>query len=55
MKRAVETAKIFTKGKKKLNLDKRLPGSIFSPYTSIATNILFFDKTGPTKETCSID
>ncbi len=29
----------------------RLPGSIFSPYTSIATNILFFDKTGPTKET----
>lgn len=29
----------------------RLPGSIFSPYTSIATNLLFFDKTGPTKET----
>lgn len=29
----------------------RLPSSIFSPYTSIATNILFFDKTGPTKET----
>lgn len=29
----------------------RLPGSIFSPYTSIATNILFFDKTGSTKET----
>lgn len=29
----------------------RLPGSVFSPYTSITTNILFFDKTGATKET----
>lgn len=29
----------------------RLPGSIFAPYTSIATNLLFFDKTGPTHET----
>ena len=29
----------------------RLPGSIFAPYTSIATNLLFFDKTGPTNET----
>jgi len=29
----------------------RLPPSVFSPYTSIATNILFFDKTGKTKET----
>ena len=28
----------------------RLPGSIFAPYTGIATNLLFFDKTGPTKE-----
>lgn len=28
----------------------RLPGSIFAPYTSIATNLLFFDKTGPTEE-----
>ena len=27
-----------------------MPGSIFAPYTSIATNLLFFDKTGPTKE-----
>lgn len=27
----------------------RMPGSVFSPYTSIATNILFFDKTGPTE------
>lgn len=29
----------------------RLPGSIFAPYTSIATNLLFFDKVGKTKET----
>ncbi len=29
----------------------RLPGSVFSPYTSITTNILFFDRTGKTKET----
>ena len=29
----------------------RLPGSVFSPYTSITTNILFFDRTGPTQET----
>ena len=29
----------------------RLPGTIFAPYTGIATNLLFFDKTGPTKET----
>lgn len=29
----------------------RLPGSVFSPYTSITTNILFFDRTGPTAET----
>ena len=29
----------------------RLPGSVFSPYTSISTNLLFFDNTGSTKET----
>ena len=29
----------------------RLPSSVFSPYTSITTNILFFDNTGETKET----
>lgn len=29
----------------------RLPGSVFSPYTSITTNILFFDNTHPTVET----
>ncbi len=29
----------------------RMPHSVFSPYTSITTNILFFDHTGSTKET----
>ena len=29
----------------------RLPGSVFSPYTSITTNILFFDNTHPTVKT----
>lgn len=29
----------------------RLPNSVFSPYTSITTNILFFDNTHPTDET----
>lgn len=29
----------------------RLPRSVFAPYTSITTNILFFDKTKPTTET----
>lgn len=28
----------------------RLPKSCFAPYTSIATNLLFFDKTSPTQE-----
>lgn len=28
----------------------RLPNGVFSPYTGIKTNLLFFDKTGPTKE-----
>ncbi len=28
----------------------RLPNGAFAPYTGIPTNILFFDKTGPTKE-----
>lgn len=26
----------------------RLPGSVFAPYTTIKTNVLFFDNTGPT-------
>jgi len=28
----------------------RLPKGVFAPYTSIATNVLFFDKGGPTKD-----
>lgn len=29
----------------------RMPHSVFAPYTSITTNILFFDRTKPTEET----
>ncbi len=29
----------------------RLPNGVFAPYTSIPTNLLFFDRTGPTRET----
>jgi len=28
----------------------RLPNGVFSPYTNIPTNILFFDRSGPTKD-----
>ncbi len=28
----------------------RLPNGVFSPYTGIATNLLFFDRSGPTEE-----
>ncbi len=28
----------------------RLPNGVFAPYTSISTNLLFFDRSGPTKE-----
>src|SRR6202795_4215558 len=28
----------------------RLPNGVFSPYTPIATNIMFFDRSGPTKD-----
>lgn len=28
----------------------KLPNSVFKPYATVSTNILFFDKTGPTKE-----
>jgi len=28
----------------------RLPNGVFAPYTSIPTNVLFFDRSGPTKE-----
>jgi type I restriction enzyme M protein len=29
----------------------RLPNGVFSPYTLIPTNVLFFDRSGPTRET----
>ncbi|KOG50552.1 N-6 DNA methylase [Streptomyces decoyicus] len=47
---------IGAKIKKKLMQDcnlhtvVRLPQGVFSPYTQIPSNILFFEKTGPTKE-----
>jgi type I restriction enzyme M protein len=28
----------------------RLPNGVFAPYTGISTNLLFFDRSGPTKE-----
>ena len=28
----------------------RLPNGVFAPYTSIPTNLLFFDRNGPTEE-----
>lgn len=34
----------------KLHTIVRLPNGVFSPYTSIPTNLLFFDRSGPTKE-----
>ena len=42
-----------TKLLKEFNLHTiiRMPGSVFAPYTSITTNILFFDRTGKTKDT----
>ena len=50
-----DNAKIEIKKKllKDFNLHTviRLPHSVFAPYTSITTNILFFDRTHPTKET----
>jgi len=30
----------------------RLPNGVFAPYTPIPTNLLFFDRSGPTKEIC---
>ncbi|MFR5643872.1 MAG: N-6 DNA methylase [Clostridium paraputrificum] len=50
-----DNAKVAIKEKllKEFNLHTvvRLPHSVFAPYTTITTNILFFDKTEPTKET----
>lgn len=45
---AIKT-KLFTEFN--LHTVVRLPGSVFSPYTSISTNLLFFDKTKATTET----
>ena len=33
-----------------LHMVVRLPNGVFAPYTSIPTNVLFFDRTGPTKD-----
>ena len=50
-----DNAKLNIKRKllKEFNLHTvvRMPGSVFAPYTSITTNILFFDRTGPTEDT----
>lgn len=50
-----DNAKVAIKKKllKEFNLHTviRMPHSVFAPYTSITTNILFFDKTKPTEET----
>ena len=51
----LDNAKVNLKKKllKDFNLHTiiRMPGSVFAPYTSITTNILFFDNTHPTTET----
>ena len=50
-----ENAKIAIKTKLLNNFNLhtiiRMPHSVFSPYTSITTNILFFDNTHPTQQT----
>jgi type I restriction enzyme M protein len=33
-----------------LHMIVRLPNGVFAPYTGIPTNILFFDRSGPTRE-----
>ena len=51
----LDNAKVALKKKllKEFNLHTviRMPGSVFAPYTSITTNILFFDRTKATEET----
>lgn len=51
----LDNAKVALKKKllKEYNLHTviRMPGSVFAPYTSITTNILFFDNTKSTEET----
>lgn len=50
-----DNAKVSIKKKllKEFNLHTiiRMPNSVFAPYTSITTNILFFDSTKPTEDT----
>lgn len=50
----VDNAKVAIKKKllSEFNLHTviRMPGSVFSPYTSITTNILFFENTHPTED-----
>jgi type I restriction enzyme M protein len=45
-------ARIKTELLKEFNLHTivRLPNGVFSPYTPIRTNIIFFDRSGPTKD-----
>ena len=45
-------ARIKEKLLKEFNLHTvvRLPNGVFAPYTSIPTNLLFFDRSGPTKD-----
>lgn len=45
-------ARIKTELLREFNLHTivRLPNGVFAPYTGIPTNILFFDRTGPTRE-----
>ena len=51
----LDNAKVALKKKllKEFNLHTviRMPGSVFAPYTSITTNVLFFDRTKATEET----
>ena len=51
----LDNAKVALKKKllKEFNLHTiiRMPGSVFAPYTSITTNMLFFDRTKATEET----
>ena len=51
----LDNAKVALKKKllKEFNLHTviRMPGSVFAPYTSITTNVLFFDRTKSTEET----
>ena len=51
-----EVAALYARIKEQLLTDfnlhtiVRLPNGVFAPYTSIPTNILFFDRSGPTRD-----